>query len=71
MLTLDSAIDIAMELPIEKRLSLVEIVKKRTIEDIRVKIADDAAKSRQAFHDGKLPVGSVDDFIREIKGEQL
>ncbi len=70
MLTLDNAIDLAMELPIEKRLSLLEIVKKRTIDDIRSKIADDAAESRQAFYDGKLSVGSVDDLIKEIRGER-
>ncbi len=69
MLTLDSAIDIAMELPIEKRLSLIEIIKKRTIDDIRSKIANDASESRRAFYDGTLPIGSVDDFIRDINGE--
>lgn len=48
----------------------MEVVKKRTLDDIRSKIADDAAESRHAFYDGKLSVGSVDDLIREIKREK-
>lgn len=71
MITFDQALDYAMELPIEKRLSFVEILKKRTMDDIRSQIAEEADESRRAFHSDKLSVGTVEDLISTIEGEDI
>ncbi|CAN2042833.1 conserved hypothetical protein [Candidatus Magnetomoraceae bacterium gMMP-15] len=69
MQTLDKALDVVMEFPLETRVSLIEILKKRTVEDIRSRIADNAKKARVAFHKGELPIGSVEDFLKSIRDE--
>lgn len=69
MPTIDEALDMAMELPLETRLSLINILRKRTTEDIRNKIADDAEKTKLALFAGELIVGSVDDFLSDVNGD--
>ena len=65
-ITLDQAIDTALQLPPEQREMLVEILRNRQIEARRQEIAADARKSIVAFREGKLKAQSVDEVIAEL-----
>lgn len=67
MVTLDQAIDAAMQLPPEQQEMLMEILHKRQIEARRQKIADDAQKSLADFREGKLKPQSALESIEELR----
>ena len=52
--TLDLAIDTALQLPSEQREMLIDILRNRQIEARRQEIAAEARKSIAAFREGKL-----------------
>ena len=66
-ITLDQAIDVAMQLPLEQREILLDVSRRRDIEARRQEIARDAEKSLAAFRAGELKPQSADEVIRELR----
>jgi hypothetical protein len=64
--TLDQAIDAAMQLPPEQQEMLVEILQRRRIEARRREIAQYVEAARAAFHAGELKPQPVEVIIREL-----
>jgi len=64
--TLDQAIDTALQLPTEQQEMLVGILRSRQIEARRQEIAADAGVSITAFRAGKLKAYSAEDLIAEL-----
>ena len=66
-ITLDQAIDVAMQLPLEQREILLDVIRRRDIEARRQEIAWDAEESLAAFRAGELKPQSADEVIRELR----
>jgi len=66
-ITLDQAIDMAMQLPLEQREMLLQIIRRRDIELRRDEIAKDARASIAAYRAGKLKAQSADQVIQELR----
>jgi len=64
--TLDQAIDTALQLPPEQREMLVEILRNCQIEARREEIAAEAQRSIAAFRAGKLSAQSADEAIADL-----
>ncbi|HRI56453.1 MAG TPA: hypothetical protein PK170_05085 [Anaerolineae bacterium] len=64
--TLDQAIDTALQLPTEQQEMLVGILRSRQIEARRQEIAADAGVSITAFRADKLKAYSAEDLIAEL-----
>ncbi|NUQ37769.1 MAG: hypothetical protein HUU23_08225 [Caldilineales bacterium] len=64
--TLDHAIDTALQLPAEQQEMLVDILRSRQIEARRQEIAADARASIAAFRAGKLKAYSAEELIAEL-----
>lgn len=64
--TLDQAIDTALQLPLEQREMLVDILRNRQIEARRQEIATEARQSTIAFRAGNLKAQSAEDAIAEL-----
>ena len=64
--TLDTALDTALQLPPEQRDILVEILKNRQIEARRQEIAAEARLSIAAFREGKLKPVSAEEAIADL-----
>jgi hypothetical protein len=64
--TLDQAIDTALQLPAEQQEMLVDILRSRQIEARRQEIAADALASIAAFRAGKLKAYSAEELIAEL-----
>ena len=67
MVTLDQAIETAMQLSSEQRAMLLEILQNRQIEAQRREIAADAQESLSAFRNGGLKAQSAADVIEELR----
>ncbi len=65
--TLDQAIDVAMQLPLEQREILLEIIRSRDIEARREEIAQDARESLAAFHAGELKPQTAGEVMLELR----
>lgn len=65
--TLDQAIDTALQLPPEQREMLVDILRNRQIEARRQEIAAEARKSIAAFRKGKLKAQSAEEAIADLQ----
>ena len=66
MVTLDQAIDAAMELTLEQREMLLIILRGRQIEDRRNEIALDAEDSLTQYRAGNLKATSVENILEEL-----
>ncbi len=66
MITFDSALDSVMQLSPEQRLKLVDIVRKRYIEERRAEIAASVEEGLALFRAGKLRSESVDDLLARL-----
>lgn len=64
--TLDSAIDVVVQLPQEQQEMLLGIMQNRHIEMRRKEIAADADASLAAFRAGELTPQSAEDVIAEL-----
>lgn len=64
--TLDKALETAMQLPPEQQGMLLDILQRRRIEARRREIADDAAESLQAFRSGQLKPQPIDSILEEL-----
>lgn len=67
MSTLDQAIDMVRQLPVEQQEILIDIFYHRHIEERRREIAVDAKKSIADFHAGKLQPKSVHEILSELR----
>jgi hypothetical protein len=65
-ITLDQAIDTALQLPPEQQEMLVEILRNRQIEARRLEIATDARKSVAEFQEGRLKAQSAEEIIAAL-----
>jgi hypothetical protein len=66
---LDAVIDQAMSLPYDTRLTMIDIVRKRTIEEERSRIAEQARLADQEFASGKMMCGSAEDLARYLEND--
>ena len=66
VITLDRAIEIAMQLSFEQQEMLLEIIRKRHVEARRDEIAQDAQASLAAYRAGQLTARSADEVIEEL-----
>ncbi len=66
MVTLDKTLDAAMQLPPEQREMLVEILRKRQIEERRKEIAENAREAKQDLDAGKISPKPVEKIIKEL-----
>lgn len=64
--TLDQAIDTALQLPSEQQEMLIDILRNRQIEARRQEIAADARMSIAAFREGKFTIQSAEDAIANL-----
>ena len=64
--SLDQAIDAAMQLPPEQRDMLLAILQKRQVEAQRQEIADDAQDSIAMVRAGKLKPQSAEEIVQEL-----
>jgi hypothetical protein len=64
--TFDETLDIIESFPEEQRESIVEIVKRRLIEERREQLAQTIKESREEYARGEVRRGTVDDLIREV-----
>jgi hypothetical protein len=66
-ITLDQAIDAAMQLSPEQQEMLVEILRRRRSQAQRREIAQSAEEARAAFHSGELKPQPAEVIIRELR----
>ena len=67
MSNLDQVLDEAMNLPLEQREMLIQILQRRMIEQRRDEIAQDAKLSLAEFREGKLRIQTTTEAINELK----
>ena len=67
MSNLDQVLDEAMNLPLEQREMLIQILQRRMIEQRRDEIAQDAQLSLAEFREGKLRIQTTTEAISELK----
>lgn len=63
------ALDMVEQLPAEDQENLIEIVRRRLIEERRAKIARNARTTVQAFREGRARYGTMDDLRRDLMSE--
>ncbi len=64
--TFDEALDIIESFPEEQRESIIEIAKRRLIEERRERLVQTVKEAREEYARGEVRQGTVDDLIREI-----
>lgn len=67
--TLDYALDVVMQLSLEQREMLIDIVRRRDIEGRRQEIAREAREALEALRRGELKPMSVEEMIQELHAE--
>jgi uncharacterized protein (DUF305 family) len=67
MTTLNQALDMAVQLPIDQQEMLIDILRHRQIEARRQEIAQSAQESILAYRMGQLKPQSAIDTIRELR----
>jgi hypothetical protein len=66
MITLDQALDIIMQLEYEQKEMLLDILRKRQIEERREEIAQNAEEAIRAFQAGELKTETAEDLINRL-----
>lgn len=64
--TLDQALDLVMQLPVEQQEILLEILRRRQVESRRQEIAQDANASLAEYRAGRLAPQSAEDAIADL-----
>ncbi len=64
--TFQEALEIVESLPEEQRESLMDIVKRRLIEERRDRLAQSIKEAREEYKHGKIRKGTVDDLMNEL-----
>ena len=65
-ITFQKALEIVESLPEEQRESLMDIVKRRLIEERRDRLAQSIKEAREEYKRGKIRKGTVDDLMNEL-----
>lgn len=65
-ITFQKALEIIESLPEEQRESLIDIVKRRLIEERRDRLAQSIKEARDEYKRGEIKRGTVDDLMREL-----
>ena len=65
-ITFQKALEIIESLPEEQRESLMDIVKRRLIEERRDRLALSIKEAREEYKRGKIRTGTVDDLMNEL-----
>jgi len=66
MITLDQALDSAMQLPFYERELLIEILRKRAVEERRNEIALKVKEAQASYDAGKLQSTSTEQILNEL-----
>lgn len=66
LMTLDQALDTVMQLSYEQKEMLVDIVRKRQIEERREEIRQHADEAIRAFHAGELKTETASELISRL-----
>lgn len=66
MVTLDTALDVVMELSMDERELLLDIVRRRQIEERRAEIAASARETRELLKAGKLKPEPLDEVLARL-----
>ena len=64
--TFQKALEIVESLPEEQRESLMDIVRRRLIEERRDRLAQSIKEAREEYKHGKIRKGTVDDLMNEL-----
>ncbi len=64
--TFQKALEIIESLPEEQRESLIDIVKRRLIEERRDRLAQNIKKAKGEYKLGEIERGTVDDLMHEL-----
>jgi hypothetical protein len=64
--TFQKALEIVESLPEEQRESLMDIVKRRLIEERRDRLAQSIKEAKEEYKRGKIRKGTVDDLMNEL-----
>lgn len=65
-ITFQKALEIIESLPEEQRESLIDIVKRRLIEERRDRLAQSIKEARDEYKLGEIKRGTVDDLMHEL-----
>jgi len=65
-ITFQKALEIIESLPEEQRESLIDIVKRRLIEERRDRLAQRIGEAKEEYKRGEIKKGTVDDLMREL-----
>ena len=66
MITLDQALDSAMQLPFYEKELLIEILRKRAVEERRNEIALEVKEAQTSYDAGKLQSASTEQILNEL-----
>ena len=69
MQDIDTILDQAMSLPYEARLDLIKIIKKRTMEEERIRIAEECRIVEHEYANGQLKNGTIQDLIYYLEND--
>ncbi|EFI36236.1 conserved hypothetical protein [Desulfonatronospira thiodismutans ASO3-1] len=69
MQNIDTILDQAMALPYETRLDLIRIIQKRTMEEERIRIAEECRTVEQEYATGSIKSGSVQDLMHYLEND--
>jgi hypothetical protein len=65
-ITFQKALEIIESLPAEQRESLIEVVRRRLIEERRDRLAQSIQEAREEYKRGETKRGTVDDLMHEL-----
>jgi len=63
------ALDVVERLPADDQEALIEVIRRRLIEQRRIEIARNARATVQAFREGRACYGTVDDLRHDLLSE--
>lgn len=66
-LTFQKALELIESLPEEERWSLIDIVRRRLVEERREEIARNVVEARGEYARGEVRRGTVDDLLRDLQ----
>ena len=69
MQNIDTILDQAMALPYETRLDLIRIIKKRTMEEELIRIAEECRNVEREYAVGSIKSGSVQDLMLYLEND--
>jgi hypothetical protein len=64
--TFQKALEIIESLPEEQRESLIDVVKRRLIEERRDRLAQNIKEAKGEYNRGEIERGTVDDLMHEL-----